>query len=84
MSGAPPDFPNMVSATPTASSTPLEKRRGCGWLGPVGGAIVLVLTVMIFLSPWALDARAHLARRRKIAVQPRRQLRIIYGSDARF
>jgi hypothetical protein len=54
MSGAPRNFPSMVSATPTASATPLKKRRGCGCLGSVGGAIVFVLAVMIFLNPWAL------------------------------
>ena len=54
MSATPPNFPNMVSAAPAASATPLNKRRGCGSLGSFGGAIVFVLAVMIFLIPWAL------------------------------
>jgi hypothetical protein len=29
MSATPPNFPNVVPATPTAGATPLKKRRGC-------------------------------------------------------
>src|SRR5215470_11412126 len=33
---------------------PERRRRGCGCLGSVGGAIALVLTLTVLLNPWAL------------------------------
>jgi len=54
MSATPANFPYMVSATPTASATPLKKRRGCGCFTSVTGAILLVFVVYVVLNPWAL------------------------------
>jgi hypothetical protein len=44
----------MVSAAPTASATPLKKRRGCGCFTSVTGAILLAFVVYVVLNPWAL------------------------------
>jgi hypothetical protein len=47
MSAAAPDLPNMVSAAPAASATPLKKRRGCGGFTSTTGAILLVFVVYV-------------------------------------
>jgi hypothetical protein len=54
MSATAPDFPDMVSATPGASTTPLKKRRVCGRFTSVTGAILLVFVVYVVLNPCAL------------------------------
>jgi hypothetical protein len=51
MSATPPNFPYMVSATPTASATPLKKRRGCGCFTSVTGAILPVFVVYVVRKP---------------------------------
>jgi len=70
MSATPPNFPGTVSATPSAGTTPLKKRRGCGSLGSLGGAIVFVLAVIIFLNPWVLRMGERWTRRRRALPAP--------------
>jgi hypothetical protein len=44
----------MVSGKLRANTTTLRKRHGCGCLGSVAWAILLVLAVYVLLNPWAL------------------------------
>jgi hypothetical protein len=51
------DPPSVAGAGPSSSPAkimPLKKRRGCGCLGTVSGAIVFVLAITLLLNPWAL------------------------------
>jgi len=54
MSATPPNFPNLVSATPTASTQSAQKTRGCGRFTSVTGAILIVFVVYVVLNPRAL------------------------------
>lgn len=54
MSGGPPNFPLTPLSTARSKSVLPQKRRGCGCLGSVGGAIVILLAVALLLNPWAL------------------------------
>ena len=53
MSGAPENFPNMVSDKLPANTAP-KKRRGCGCFASLAWAILLVLALYVLLNPWAL------------------------------
>jgi hypothetical protein len=80
MSATAQDFPDMVSATSSASTTPPKKRRGCGRFTSVTGAILLVFVVYVVLDPWALHIAGRWTRamtwawRRRAQIDQRREL----------
>ena len=52
-SGSPTPSRNPFSAS-AANATSLKKRRGCGCLGSISGAILFALAVFIGVNPWSL------------------------------
>jgi hypothetical protein len=87
MSATAPDFPNMVSATPTASATPLKKRRGCGRFTSATGAIPLVFVAYVVLNPWALHIAGRCTRAmtwawcQRAQIDQRRELWPVHRSE---
>src|SRR5215475_4556449 len=41
-------------ATSPSSGAPPQKRRGCGCLGSITGAVVILIAVTLLIHPWAL------------------------------
>ena len=54
MSSGPPNPPGNLFATPPSNFVPHARRRGCGCLGTVSGAILFVFALTVLLNPWAL------------------------------
>jgi len=54
MSSGPPTPPRNPFAASASNAAPLKKRRGCGCLGSITGAILLTLAVLIGINPWSL------------------------------
>ena len=54
MSGGSPTPPRNLFAGPASNAAPPKKRRGCGCLGSITGAILFTLAVFVGVNPWSL------------------------------
>jgi hypothetical protein len=54
MSSGSPTPPRNPFAASASNAAPLKKRRGCGCLGTITGAILFTVAVFIGVNPWSL------------------------------